>query len=252
MLAQTHSKGLIRMLTNLHYYSHYKPYIVGGDDADIRFKCERIAEHRQNISLAAENGLAPILVLNKALNDKVLKYLRSTAKTVIDIKYYSNMIDVDMRIFARNVPIYGLSPFKQTLCRSLDTFSICYNRAVKALSSQTHSSELKAFSAELIHTCTSNIDALSELGFGFVSRKEMFFDTGFFNESTKSQIFAAIKSTINIFNSVYVLSDAILEIPMMAHMNFRGFEYYYNYRITNRLEDTFKIIESGLLLDKAL
>ena len=240
------------MLTNLHYYSHYKPYIVGEDDSDIPFKYEKIAEQRQNISLAAENGLAPALVLNKALNGKVVKYLRSTAKTVVDIKYYSNMIDVDMRIFTRNVPVYGLSPFKQTLCRSLDTFSICYNRAISALSSQTHSSELKGFSAELIRACTSNAEVLSEIGFGFASKKEMFFDTEFFNDSTKSEIFASIRNTIKIFNGIYELSNDILEIPMMTHMNFRGFEYYYNYRVTNRIEDTFKIIESGVLLDKAL
>ena len=240
------------MLTKLHYYSHYKPYIVGESEDDALSKCEKIAELRQNISLAAENGLAPVLVLNKALNSKVLNYLRATAKTVVDIKYYSNMIDVDMRIFTSNVPIYGLSPFKQSLCRSLNTFSICYNRAVSALSSQSHSHELKAFSKALVHEVTINTDALSELGFGFASRKELFFDTEYYNESSKNEIFAAIKNTLNIFNNIYELSGDILEIPMMAHMNFRGLEYYYNYRVTNKIEDTFKIIESGMLLDKAL
>ena len=240
------------MLTNLHYYSHYKPYIVGESDDEAPFRYEKIAEIRQNVSLAAENGLAPSLVLNKALNGKVLNYLRSTAKTVVDIKYYSNMIDVDMRIFTRNVPVYGLSPFKQSLCRSLDTFSICYNRAVSSLSSQVHSYELRMFSETLIQAVMSNIDTLSELGFGFVSRKELFFDTEYYNESSKSEIFAAIKNTVHIFQNIYELSGDILEVPMMAHMNFRGFEYYYNYRITNKIEDTFKIIESGMLLDKAL
>ncbi|MCL2873422.1 MAG: hypothetical protein FWE29_00665 [Defluviitaleaceae bacterium] len=241
------------MLTNLHYYNHYKPYIVGEDDAaDESFRYEKIAVRRQNAALAAENDSAPVFALNAALNGKVLRYLRSTAKTVVDIKYYASIIDVDMRIFIVNVPIYGLSPFKQSLCRSLETFAICYDRAVNSLAIQAHSPQLRDFSEDLAYMVEDNIDDLSELGFGFDSKGELFFDTDYYNESSKNEIMTAIKNSSDIFYSIYEIAGNILEIPMAAHMNFRGFDYYYSYRATRRIEDTFRIIESGMLLDKAL
>jgi len=236
----------------MHYYNHYKPYIIGDDERDGPFRYEKISARRQNAVLAAENDYAPVFALNAALNGKVLRYLRSTAKTVVDIKYYASIIDVDMRIFTVNVPIYGLSPFKQTLCRSLDTFAVCFNRGINSLATQKHSPQLRAFSEALAYTVEDHIDDMAELGYDLDENYELFFDSDYYNESTKSELLTAIRYSQNIFSSIYDITSDILEIPMASHLNFQGFEYYYSYRATRKIEDTFKIIESGMLLDKAL
>ena len=236
------------MLTNIFYYNYYKPYILKISESgkqEAKPKQGKIAENRQ---------LAESLkvLLNKSMNREVVDYARGISSSVIGTKEASKYLVRDMLDFNKNIHKHGADTAKRWIKYDLEEFVESYNESTEFLSNQKHSQALSGFSERLKDNVSINKERLHGLGITFDQNMKLFFDPETFNKLDESRLNTAIRETLSTFKDIYCDSADILGEPLKEHMSFRGLGYYYNYKLGKIENDTFKIIESGMIIDKAV
>lgn len=234
------------MITSLFYYNHYKPYIL----RTANLESSTVSKRKEK--LCKKESLNDNFLLNKALKDDVVSYVRSVSTSVVDSKVSSKSVVQRMDKFNYNIEKRGFSKAKNSIGDSLRDFVDSYNEAEGFLAKQGHSSELKNYAVQVSQDIGYNVDRLGLLGISLSEDSQLSFDEEYFYGLKRNDIYSAIGETINIFQNICNYSDDVLKSPLIEHMKFKNLGYYYNYKLGSMETDTFKIIESGLLIDKAV
>ena len=236
------------MLTNVYYYNFYKPYIFRtgeSDDLSAGPRQEKMAGKRQSAVYLK-------VLLNKSLKQDVVDYARGISNSVIGTKESIKYLVHDMTGFNNNIHRYGVENAMGRIKYDLEEFVESYNSSVQFLSAQKHSHSLRGFSERLEDIVAVNAQSLSKLGVTRDKDGKLSLNEPVFDALDESRLKAAISGTLGMFNDMYLDIGGILEEPLKEHMDFRGHGYYYNYKLGRIENDTFKIIESGMIVDRAV
>jgi len=236
------------VLTDIFYYISYKPYIfktVESGEQPARPKREKIADMRHN----AQNFK---VLLSKSLRPDVVDYVRGITYSVVGIKESTKYIVRDMTDFNKNLHRRGVDTAKRWIKCDLEEFVESYNTSTQCLCEQKHSQALRQFSESLKHSASINLERLALLGIYLEKDGKLIFDEEKFNGLDEWRLSVAIGETLSLFKNIYSESSEILGEPLKEHMDFRGHGYYYNYKLGRIENDTFKIIESGMIVDRAV
>lgn len=232
------------MLTNIFYYGYYKPYIMKTSEAGKSepTKRERIAERP-----ATSNAFK--ILLNKTMKQEVREYARGVSDSVVSTKESSKNTVRDMTEFNKNAFKRSYDTAKMWIQYDLEEFASSYNDSTEFLSDQKHSQSLRSFSERLTDNVQASAAQLEDLGLSMNNDGKLNFNVAKFNELSESRLNSAIGESINVFQEIYNDAGEILTEPLKEHMNFKNLGYYYNYKLGRMESDTFKMIESGMLVD---
>lgn len=237
------------MLTTMFYYNHYKPYIFkAGQKEKISQVKPQVAANKQ---INQERRTRQFL-LNKTFNQNVLKYVQDISYNLVDLKDAAKYVKYDIDDFTYNSQKYGHQKAKDILKKGLSIFVDQFNKSYNFVSSQTHSESLFEFSYMLINAINQGESKLAYLGIMKNETGRLVFDEQFYNSLPMEELDIYITEGRSVFQNLYSDSRVILTKPLADHMNFKNLNYYYNYKYGGVVADTFRLIESGLIVDVAI
>ncbi|MBS5793706.1 MAG: hypothetical protein KIC92_02970 [Clostridiales bacterium] len=219
------------MISTLHYYNSYKPFILDKQRAR-----ERKASPYKQTQGQKYKDTELTYFLNKSLNDNIKSYMFELSSNFNGLKNVANNIYEKM--------YYGLS--LDTLDENFEKFTHTYNRFKGFLEENTENSgnftNILEKTKDIIN---ENVDILDNIGIdisenGFLKlRKDD--DTKNYNVED-----GQIKK---FYRNIYEKMCEFMSQPMSSHMEFRDFSYYFNYSGNYDKNNSFKLIEQGILVD---
>lgn len=219
------------MISTLHYYNSYKPFILDRQRAR-----ERKASPYKQTQGQKYKDTELTYFLNKSLNDNIKSYMFELSSNFNGLKNVANNIYEKM--------YYGLS--LDTLDEKFEKFTHTYNRFKGFLEENTENSgnftNILEKTKDIIN---ENVDILDNIGIdisenGFLKlRKDD--DTKNYNVED-----GQIKK---FYRNIYEKMCEFMSQPMSSHMEFKDFSYYFNYSGDYDKNNSFKLIEQGILVD---
>lgn len=219
------------MISTLHYYNSYKPFILDRQRAR-----ERKASPYKQTQGQKYKDTELTYFLNKSLNDNIKSYMFELSSNFNGLKNVANNIYEKM--------YYGLS--LGNLDENFEKFTHTYNRFKGFLEENTENSgnftNILEKTKDIIN---ENVDILDNIGIdisenGFLKlRKDD--DTKNYNVED-----GQIKK---FYRNIYEKMCEFMSQPMSSHMEFKDFSYYFNYSGNYDKNNSFKLIEQGILVD---
>ena len=236
------------MLTSIFYYQHYKPYIVKeANPAAPIYQRSKVSSKD-----VLENSESASFILNNALIKEVVDYIQNVSSGVNGVKDTARKSAQEMEDLNKNTEKWGFEKAKEWINQDLTRFVEAYNHSVSFLGRQSHSRELNYFSAALADSVEENQISLSSLGIALNESSGMSYTPDYFTNLTLSDANRAIGENIHLFRRIYNEANSALSAPLTEHMKFKNLGFYYNYKYGTIQADSYKIIESGLLVDIAV
>lgn len=219
------------MISTLHYYNSYKPFILDRQRAR-----ERKASPYKQTQGQKYKDTELTYFLNKSLNDNIKSYMFELSSNFNGLKNVANNIYEKM--------YYGLS--LDTLDENFEKFTHTYNRFKGFLEENTENSgNFTNILEKTKDIISENVDILDNIGIdisenGFLKlRKDD--DTKNYNVGD-----GQIKK---FYRNIYEKMCEFMSQPMSSHMEFKDFSYYFNYSGDYDKNNSFKLIEQGILVD---
>jgi hypothetical protein len=239
------------MLTNIYYYDIYRPYILSNrGPSNVTPKRVRIADRRAAVQ-PEPNGQT--YILNKSLKDEIVQYAHDVSYGVTTLRGSTRRIVADMEHFNRDVHEEGFASARAGLAEDLDEFAGNYNTGANFMRNQQHSTDLRWFSYEMADNVYYNRERLEMLGLSLSEAGQLSFNGKHLTGLSEDRINIAIGENIQIFSDMHRHTNTVLKEPLSEHMKFKGLSYHYNYKMGAMVaDDGFGIIESGLLINKAV
>jgi len=235
------------VLTSIFYYKYYRPYMFRTVESS-----GAVSPRRAPIAQKPEPEPNLSVLLNKSLKMDVISHARQTSTAVNGVKDGARHVASAMENFNQQAYYEGLPGATHNISGRLAAFAGAINQSVSFMSNQQHSQALRDFAEDL-----SNLvyDSRRELAFVNITTQDgrtLDFLAPSFQEKDQDDLNIAFGESIGVFNRTYKNSANMLNLPLSEHMNFQGLNYFYNYRLGTLVDETFKLIESGLIIDKRL
>lgn len=220
------------MLTTLHYYNYYKPYILNNN----KKKLNKSATSFKNIPNERE------YFMNKALNDNVKSYIFEMSSNFNGLKNISNNLTEKLQTR------FMTEPIKEEIEYNIENFTKTYNSFIGFLDENTENSvNFKNVANNIKNLFSDNNKILDKMG--IIINENGFLDV---KENNNLKTIQRDKETLKEFCSkVYKSLCKLMQDPMCKHMEFKDFSFYFNYTSDFKFNKnkSFKIIEQGLLVD---
>lgn len=221
------------MISTLHYYNSYKPFILDNKKARER---KTSPYKKYNSEYEKYKSTERTYFLNKSLNDNIKSYMFELSSNFNGLKNIANSTYEKIH--------YGVSP--DNLEENFESFTHTYNRFIGFLEENTENST--GFTKILEKTkniINKNVDILKDIGInisksGFLSIKE--------DNSTKNTT-VDNEEIKKFYHNIYDEMCNFMSQPMSNYMDFKDFSYYFNYSNDYNKNSSFKLIEQGMLVD---
>jgi len=240
------------MLTSIHYFSQYRDYALrtsSGRNNNFNGSLYNRAQTQRN---AQESGVvsfthaAPTVQLNKAYSSNVLSYIKSLGQNIITLKDASRLFVLDSGNMDFNAG--GSLSFEghlRWIDEDLRNFANSYNNLDYLSRRAGHNAQLGDFTHSIRNITRGHEPLLSHLGIITADEGGIAYH-GIGHAATKE----ITRAAADAFRATYEASREFLAHPMTAHLQFKDLNYYYSYTIGDQPADAYKLIESGVLMDR--
>ncbi len=240
------------MLTNIYYYNNYRDQILG------KTKGMSVKKSKQEQFYNSINKQQKVddeeksIQLNRAYNNSVLNYINDVAGVVNELKSSANALVKEFNGINKSFKYKGEEETFNILKDGIDEFVFTYNLSSDVIESDVSASKLlNDYYADVTDVLKGNSKALNELGIYFDNNKLAFNEEKFDNIPLTQKV-PLLRASTNVFNTFNTNTNEILKVPLSNHLQFKSFNYYFNYKINATYGDTFKLVESGTLFDMAI
>lgn len=215
------------MLTSLHYYDYYKPYILNKSEF--------------SFNIPSSNN-EKTYFLNKALNDNVKSYIFEMASNFNGLKSICNNLKEKLQTR------YMTEPIKKDIEKDIKNFAQTYNRFIGFLDENyENSNKFKNISKNIKNFLINNKDILNKMGISISDDYYLYV-----KENNNLKSIQRDKEILNKFYSkIYNNLCKFMKEPMTKHMFFKDFSFYFNYDCDYYFnkDKSFRIVSEGILLD---
>ncbi len=241
------------MLTNIYYYNNYKNQLLRNKDSSIKkIRQEQFFENALKKSEQTDTSDKNIL-MNKAYNSKVISYISDIASSINELKSSTNSLIKEFNSMNKSLRYKGEDETFNILKDEIDDFVYTYNVSTDIFNENIEDNNyLKEYYNDTKGVLLKNKSALNNIGVYLDKDKKLSFDEESFDNMSTNQKINNLREVGQIFNSINDNTNEILKVPLTNHMEFKNFNYYFNYKINTTYNDTFKLIESGTLFDIAI
>jgi len=235
------------MLTSLYYYGLYKPYMIR--ETGVMARTAPVAKRSVKTSEAAR---AQSVLLNKTLKSDVVTYAREASSSVTGLRGAAGKLAAEAEMFGRKARKDGLAGAKEVFAKRAEEFAEAYNKVQSFTRTQEHSGALRLFGTDAEGLVTQHGEALGALGLAADDDGVLQFDSGKTDAMDAAEMQWALGDAESAFKEVYDLAQDVLKEPLASHMHFKGLRFYYNYKMGAVQDNTFKMIEAGMIADYAV
>ena len=236
------------MLTSLYYYGFYKPYIVR--ETSSAPKASSVSARRS--PKAAESTRAESVLLNKTLKSDVVAYARNASASVTGLRGAAGRLSAAAERFGRSARENGLDETKNAFAKRAETFAEVFNTAKNFTQEQQHSEALRGYGRDAETLVSAYEQELNAIGFKKNENGALVFNRETTADMDAATIQWALGDAEPLFKELYALSNDMLTEPLASHMQFKGFGFYYNYKLGKVQDNTFQMIEAGMIADYAV
>jgi len=234
------------LLTNLFYYGHYRDFVQRTSSGNNNNFNRALLDRGQIISAHRAEGTASVQ-LNKTFDKRILHFVKALGENVLTLKDSARMFSNDIKSLEITQGIGGLNNQMQWIEEDLRNFAMSYNNLNYISQVTGHSSNLSHFTHSIRNITQGNENLLSHLGIIIADQGGLSYH-GMGSTASKE----ITQQAAMALKSAYDAARDFLVHPMSHHMEFKSLNYYYNYTIGNTPNDTFRLLESGILIDIAI
>jgi len=233
------------MLTNLHYYGHYRRY--ASQTAKVR-EVPRTANWVTFGRKASPGKKLPKanILLNAAYKNETITYARSLSRNVVSLKDSAKMF-----VYDAMGKSYGDS-FWHWIEEDIDNFVTAYNGLRSIAARHGHSLILTDFTAQMDSYTRLNRENILKLGVRINKERNLEFGGQVPTGLRSRDVRKSLGNVSEYFKQSYKSTAMLLEHPLTKHMNFRSLDFYYNYRLSDNGNNAFTLMENGILVDVAV
>ena len=235
------------MLTSIYYYRYYRPYMLRTLEPS-----GAVSPKRSQIAQKPEVEPNSSFLLNKSLRVDVIAHARQTSSSINGVKDGARRVVSSMEDFNQLAHSHGLKSARENVSEKLAAFTDSFNQSVEFMSSQVHSQGLRDFADNLINRALYNQHELEFVDIFTEDGHTLMFSQADFLQKDQDALNIAFGRSIGTFLQTYKDSTIMLNTPLSEHMHFQNLSYFYNYRMGAIVDETFKLIESGLIINKKL
>jgi hypothetical protein len=241
----------LRMLTSLHYFGHYRDFVLrtsSGSNSNFNRSLLSKGQVRSSILTRAEGGLAPAVHLNKSYDKRILGYIDALGQNMVKLKgaartYVEDVNNLDFEYS----DITSFENHFRWIDEDLRNFTASYNTLDGIVARLPFSNHLPHFTHSIRNITQRNEILLSHLGVVAADEGGL----AYHGVGTATTLEIA-RAAADAFKSAYDAAREFLVHPMTHHLQFSELSYYYNYTIGDSPMDTFRLLESGLLIDRLI
>ncbi|MDR3090902.1 MAG: hypothetical protein LBU36_01700 [Clostridiales bacterium] len=240
------------MITSVYYYGYYKPYILKN------YGFRRIAEKDADAVRAMCTRPAPDyererFILNNSFKAEFVDYANGLSNAVNSLKDAARDMSSDIATFQDSVFQEARSVSRASLALDLEDFADSYNKSVSIDSSRTAEQYFAYFAEDLRFAAVRNAENLAAYGLEVSpGGEEMIFNKKTFAALSSKSLYDASAKNEGFFSEMYDDSRRFLALPLAEHLVFKDLWYYYNYKLGTIEKDSFKYIQSGMIVDVLL
>ncbi len=238
------------MLTDIYYYNNYRNNLLNSrGSSKQRLKQENNTKNMTKVESIDDKSIR----LNKAYNPKVISYISDIASSVNELKSSTNSIRKEFREVSKSFKYKGEEETFNIIKDEIDDFLEAYNTSTDIFNKDLKdSSYLKDYYNEIQGSIKKNIKPLNNLSIYLDKDNKLHFNEEEFDNSSLESKVASIKNLSKLFKKVNNETNEVLKVPLSNHLDFKSFSYYFNYKINSTYNDTFKLVETGTLIDIAI
>lgn len=236
------------MLESKLYYNWYRPQILATQESEEPtttaplITCtpdpEKLNKHRA-------------FILNKTRKDEVINYVHHVFNSVTHLRENLQELIFVMTNFERTAYRESQPAAMQKVESHLADLEADYNQITRFMRTQPHSELLQTFSTELGKLFVQRKETLAAIGLSLNEEDGcLIFDADTFLGYTWKRACEGVVEGLGFFRDLYDVTTKILGHPLTEHMRFNVFNLHYNYQLGDKEKDGFKMIESGLILDR--
>lgn len=242
------------MLTSIHYFSQYRDYALRTSSGrNTNFHGSLYTKKQPNRTSAAASailhaGSTPKVQLNKSYGPNVLQYIKSLGQNIITLKDSARLFVSDTG--SLDYDAGGSLSFEghlRWIDEDLRNFANSYNNLDYLSRRSNHNAALGDFTHSIRSIARGHEQMLSHLGVITADEGGLSYH-GIGQGATKE----ITRAAVGAFQETYEASREFLAHPMTAHLQFKDLTYYYNYTIGNQPSDAYRLIESGILMNKLI
>ena len=245
-------EGGFVMITSLHYFTQYRDYALrtsqGRNNNPNGALYSRAQSKRATASTNAAFGTqnAPVVQLNKAYSTNVMQYIRALGENIIVLNNASKLFVADTNSMATQVgQDFGQEGHLRWIDEDLRNFANSYNNLDYLSRRAGRSPELGNLTHSIRTITQGHEPLLSHLG--IITADEGGLAYHGIGQAASLEI---TRAAANAFQATYEASRDFLAHPMTTHMQFRELDYYYSYTIGSSPQEVYRLVESGILLDR--
>lgn len=236
------------MLTNVYYYNHYRPYIVKNDRAPKT--SPRIPY--SNTAPEVWDSKGKTYTLNKAFKRDTLTYARELSANITKLKDSALSITRDFDELPAALDEDEYENFREQVSDDLRFFTYHINKTRNFSLQQEHSETITDFGDRLTDVIIANTSILKTVGIEPDENGNLTFSkdkTKDINPESLNQLLSDISDVTDI---IYSQTTELLSRPLSEYMNFKNLGFYYNYKYGKIGDDSSRLIESGMIIDRAI
>jgi hypothetical protein len=242
------------MLTNVFYYSIYKPFIMQRH-SDPKQSAKTVLERYSQNSDSVD--VKPQVTKNASIKRSVSSYVEAVCRNVIEMRDCAKYLSMNAGMYYSNVLNESIETSKQWAEEDISMFVNAFNAAVAFGLTQEHSPELARYADDLREIALYNKDALKEAGVSIHNNgMVMSFSAERIHSMNMLDFGHSTASAGNAAREIYGRTSELLQLPASAHMDFRQLSYYYNYRVDLSAEIALRKIpialHAGLIFDRVI
>lgn len=239
------------MLTNIHYYNNYRNSVLNNKGS--RNQKKQAEKFLNNLSTENTKSSDKSILMNKAYNPKVISYISDIASTVNELKTSTNSIIKEFKSINKSFKYKGETETFNIIKDELDDFIDAYNTSTDIFNKNVKESNyLKDYYSDIKGTLNKNVAQLNNIGVKLDENNKLTFDEEEFDNISLSDKVDSLKNVRGIFENLNEETNEVLKVPLSKHLQFKSFNYYFNYKINTTYNDTFKLVETGTLIDIAV
>jgi len=231
------------MLTNIFYFGHYRDFALRASSGN-NSNFNRSLLNRSQIQQMHRAEGSSSVQLNKTMDSRILHFAKALGENVLTLKDSARMFTNNMQSLNIAANVGSTYNQLQWIEDDLRSFALSYNNLNYIQEATGHSQNLSRFTHSIRSITNGNETLLSHLGIVVADAGGLTYH-GMGNTASRDitqQATLALKTA-------YDAARDFLTHPMSHHMEFRNLNYYYNYTIGNTPNDTFRLLESGILID---
>ncbi|GHU54577.1 hypothetical protein AGMMS49975_15160 [Clostridia bacterium] len=235
------------MLTEIFYYNHYKPYILKNYGVKKIGRPEKITRD-YDFSKAPDEQER--FVLNHALKSELVEYAKGLSSSVNSLRESAKDMSANIKRFSSAATPEDKEYARYALSLDLEYFAESYNVNVGLDTNRTYSDTLQYFVEDSKYDLAASVKSLSEYAFDISEDgSRITFDKKKFDRLGEDVLKKAGRNNRDFFEQIYKSSTSLLKVPLAEHLGFKDLSYYYNYKLGTIEKDSFKYIQSGMLVN---